>query len=153
MTSPRSSLVDLLAARLLPAILLVPVLVGCPHYRSPGDRLRMAVMEYNDGIRWQRWKEAARFLPPDKRDEFLERKEAEAGSFRVTEFEVHDVRHEQQDDAADVIVEFTWHRYPSLTVHRTRVRQHWVFRRSEWILLSQEEVKPPEPSDDPEDMF
>ena len=137
----------------LGATLLVPLLVGCPHVRSRKDQLRFAVMEYNDGIRWQRWKAAAAYLPADKREDFLSRKEAEAESLRVTEFEIRDVDRDDAEQTADVLIVFTWHRYPSLTMHSTRVHQQWAYLGGRWVLLSQEEAKEIEPSTTPSEMF
>lgn len=137
--------------RRVPILLVLVALTAaaCGFYEPPDTRLRKCVMLYNDGIRWGQWKQAAAFLPPDKREDFIERKEAQQDTTRVTEFEIRDVRYDSSNDTATVLVEYAWHRYPSLVVARGRVRQHWAFRANEWLMDSQEEVKPGEEEEAP----
>lgn len=128
---------------------------GCGHYPSPAQRLQKSVMTYNHAIRWQQWKSAVLFVPPAKRDDFLLQKEAQQESFRVTDMEIRDVDHDDQADppTAKVIVDFTWHRYPSLTLQRTRVRQTWKLLGDAWLLEGQEEVEVEEEPTTAEQMF
>lgn len=137
------------------ALVATAALGACTHYRTPGDRLRMSVMDYNNSIRWQYWKAAAKYVPPDKREDFVTRKEAQQDTFRVTEYEVRDVDHDDSVDPpeARVLVDFTWHRYPSLTVQHTRVRQTWKMLVDDWTLLDQEEVEIEAPPTTAKEMF
>lgn len=140
--------------RILLALLVTSTLAtACGYYRSPADKLRESVLRYNDAVRWRHWKAAAAFVPAQRRDEFISRKEAEAETFRITDFEVRDVRQEDEGDTALVLIEFAWHRYPSLQVHRTRMRQTWSYETGAWLLEKQEEVIVEEGELRPEDMF
>ncbi len=140
-------------APILFALVAVFLLPACAHFHSPKKRLHRAVLEYNDGIRWQRWKTAAQYVPPEKREEFLSRKEAQGDALHVTEFEVRDVEHGADGHSADVVIDFQWHRYPSLTVTKTRVRQHWDLKDGAWFLEKQEKVKAPAPPTKADEMF
>lgn len=112
-------------------------------------------MDYNNAMRWRNWEAAARYVPEDRRDDFMARKDGQGDRMRVTDFEVRDVRHDSRAKRAFVIVEFAWHRYPSLTMERTRLRQEWDFLggRSGWVLRDQTEIEIEEESDDPTQMF
>lgn len=140
-------------ALILALSILVLLPAACTHYEGPGDKLRRAVTDYNEGIRWQYWKLAAAHIRPEERAEFLARKEGQGSRMHVTDFEVRDVTHDSEKDEAFVIVDFTWHRYPSLTIHRTRVRQKWDYGSGQWFLDSQEEVKAEEEELTPDKMF
>jgi len=139
-------------------LVVAAALVGataCMHYPSAAQKLQKSVLTYNHCIRWQQWKSAAQFVPSGKREDFISQKEAQEDTFRVTDMEIRDVDH---DDAADpptarVVVDFTWHRYPSLTVQHTRVRQSWKLLADTWILESQEELVPEEEPETAEQMF
>jgi len=127
--------------------------VGCGYYRSPADRLRMSVGDYNDAVRWHYWKVAAQYIPPERRAEFIERREAEGDNMRITEYEIRSVSHDEARQEAHVIVEFTWHRYPSLSLRHTRMRQTWSFATGDWRMMAQEEVHVEDSERRPEDMF
>lgn len=148
-SSPRA------VARVMLVLGAALVAASCMHYPSPGQRLQKSVMTYNHAIRWQQWKAAAQFIPPAKREDFVTQKEAQQDNFRVTDLEIRDVDHDEQADppTAKVVVDFTWHRYPSLTLQHTRVRQTWKFIADAWLLESQEEVIVEEEPTTAEQMF
>ena len=137
----------------IPLALLATVLAaGCTHYVSPEKKLQRAVASFNDGVRWQHWESAASHLPPGERTSFIRAREAEGESLRITDYEIRNVQRDEIGDKATVSIEFVWHRYPSLTMHRTRVTQTWEYKESTWLRTSQEEAAPEE-EEEPKGFF
>jgi hypothetical protein len=143
------------ARAVLLALLVLGAATACMHYPSAAQKLQKSVMTYNHCIRWQQWKSAAQFIPAAKRDDFLAQKEAQQATFRVTEMEIRDVDHNDaaEPPTAKVVVDFTWHRYPSLTMQHTRVRQTWKLLNDAWILEGQEEIVAEEEPQTADQMF
>jgi hypothetical protein len=148
MAAPRLVAVSLALA----AALAIP---SCMQYPGAAEKLQKSVTLYNQAIRWQQWKTAASFIPAAKRQDFIAQKEATQDTLQVTEMEIRDVEHDDTVDppVAKILVEFTWHRYPSLRVQQTRVRQTWKYLGDAWILDGQEEVVVEEKPTTAEQMF
>lgn len=121
--------------RWLPVIF---VLAGC----APGlggsatENLTDSVRLYNDGVRWQRWENAASYLPPKERSKWVDDEDALGKDLRITEYDV--VRIDPKGEkTAMVQVKMSWYRLTEATVHETHAMQTWERRGKDWLMVDQ----------------
>jgi hypothetical protein len=124
--------------------------LGCnPQARKDAVRdLRQASSTYYEGLRWKAFNQAAQYLPPSERAEFIEKREAERDDFHILDYDVRRVDYSAEKAEAFVEVDYRWHRLPSTTVEKSRIRQRWGYVEEIWVLLDQDEVEIRETDDD-----
>lgn len=86
--------------------------------------LQRAQRDYTKYVRWGDVEEAARFVHPDLREEFLEYKDEFAG-IRVTDFEVGDYVYGKGKATAQVRVTYTAYSLAALVEKEIKETQEW----------------------------
>jgi len=120
---------------------IVLVLAGCGALASQqGDTLGDSVRDYNDGIRWARFENAAAFLPAGQRAQFLDDWDQRAKDLKITDYEVVKVVH-RGDHEAHVEVKLEWYRDSEGTVHETRAQETWERRGRAWLLVDEARLR------------
>lgn len=116
------------------------LLVGAVSCRSasPGQTLRDTVLQFNDNVRWQRFREAAQVLPPHRRAAWVT---AMARAGRVIQIDEYDMRPVQiGPDYAVIEVDLAYHRHDDMRVRTEKREQVWRLKDDVWLLESDREV-------------
>ena len=100
----------------------------------------MGVRDYGDGLRWQRFEQAASRLPNDKRVEFLDIQDEHEEDLRVDDYEVTRMKG-GTDGKAIVSVRWMWHSDRKGIVHKTMTKQTWAKHGKRWIMTDEEHLK------------
>lgn len=143
------------ASRVVVAVALALAATACTQQRpSAGDLLRMASMNYNEGLRWQRFTDCAAYLPPEQRDSFLRRMEDQRDELSFVEYDVRRTDLNADVTAATIEVDYTWFRLPSTTLQTTRMRQRWATVEDAWVMFEQERIeRKDDDREDPEQLL
>ncbi len=74
-------------------IVLVFGLAACGgSARERNESLTDDVRSFQDGVRWRRYEIAAEFVPPDRREKFLDGRDENDHDFRVDDYEIERVK-------------------------------------------------------------
>ena len=117
--------------------------IGAMEYSSL-DQVTIAAREYNQDVRWGRFDQAAKHVPADTRQRFIDRHTNLDDDLEIADFEMTDVEVDKKDKkkhTATARVEYTWSLKTRGIVEKTTTKQHWEKRDGEWILASEERVK------------
>src|SRR4051794_32529262 len=88
---------------------LAALLAGCAGTLVPRrDELKLAVMEFNDGVRWDKPESSAAHLPLERRGPFAERASRLADELEVMDYDVQRIELDRDKDTAEVRVEISW---------------------------------------------
>jgi hypothetical protein len=101
------------------------------------ETLTDSVRDYNDGIRWQRWDNAAAYLPQPERSKWLDDQDALAKDLKITEYDVVRVT-PKGDKEAKVQIKMSWYKANEVTVHETHAMQTWEHHGKKWVLVEEE---------------
>lgn len=119
------------------ALVLASISSGCSSATS-SQKLRDTVLHFNDNVRWQRYRDAARALPPRRRAAWVT---AMSRVGRVVSIDEYDMRPvEVGKDYAVIEVDLSYHRRDDLKVRREKRQQIWRLVEGAWILESDREV-------------
>jgi hypothetical protein len=118
--------------------------------KTASEKLRDASFSFNEDVRWQRFRVAARALPPQRREAWIAAMQRAATAFRVVDFELRPVS--IGDTRALVEVDLTYYRYPALTIEQQRRRQDWRYADGVWTLVGDTEYVPPPGGELPDKM-
>lgn len=118
-------------------LLLASLLVGC-QTTSSSQKLRDAVLHFHDNVRWQRYREAARALPPHRRAAWTTAMARMGRMISIDEYDMRPV--EIGDDYAVIEVDLAYHRHDDMRVKREKRQQVWRLVDGAWVLESDAEV-------------
>lgn len=90
-------------------VLAAMAAAGCGAAQREPEPLDQAVRVYNDGLRWERFDEAASRLPADRRDDFLDERDQLHDDLRISDYETIRVRFDGKQRRARVQVKYTWY--------------------------------------------
>lgn len=129
--------------RLVPLLLvLTGCLAGCLTVGlSDRDRLKMALEEYNDGLRWGKVEAACAHLPVALRQPFAERFQQLSGELEVMDYEVQRIEWDKKQGTARVRVDMSWSLKRRGIVERTVLEQKWQEAGTgQWIVAEQRRI-------------
>jgi hypothetical protein len=114
-------------------------LAACRAPRS-GDTLAESIRSYNDGVRWERFDNAAIHVPPKERPQFLDDSDARAKDLRITEYDL--VRVEQKSDSeAEVQVKIAWYLDSEGKLRETHSKQTWERHGKTWWIIDESRLR------------
>jgi hypothetical protein len=115
---------------------LLLVLSAC--LPSGGQDLEIAVHRYNDGLRWKRFAEAASYLPPELRADFLADHLAKEDALHIDQIEVQAVSMVPDTEVPtfDVVLLAEAYVLPRTVLDRVVVKQRWQQSGPSWQLVS-----------------
>jgi hypothetical protein len=105
------------------------------------DALVRITHEYNDGLRWGRYRDVTSHLAADEAERFLARTGALEEDFEVADEEVTSITFRDAGMSADVTVDFTWYNQRRSLVRRTVVGQSWRFDGGRWFCAAQRRLR------------
>ncbi len=127
---------------LLAALALVPLTacIGALGY-SQMDQLTTAAREYNEDVRWGRYDVAAKHVPADMRQRFIDKHTNLEEDLEIADFEMSSITLDKKKETATARIDYTWSLKNQGIVQKTTTKQKWERKNSEWILASEERVK------------
>jgi hypothetical protein len=126
----------------LAAVALIPLTacIGALGY-SQMDLLTTAAREYNEDVRWGRYDVAAKHVPSDMRQRFIDRHTSLEDDLEIADFEMSSITLDKKKGSATARIDYTWSLKTSGIVEKTTTKQKWEKKDSEWVLASEERVK------------
>ena len=110
---------------------------------STRDKVTEAAREYNDGVRWGKYDQAAKHVLRDKRDAFVERHKALEDELEIADYELTqiDIDKSKKPTKVTARVDYTWTLKRRGLVEKTTTEQQWEERDGEWVVAREERVK------------
>ncbi len=118
-------------------------LVACGAASHPTEPLGDAVRQYNDGVRWERFANAAIHLPPKERATFVDEADERAKDLKITDYDVVKIEPRGEREAK-VQVKMSWYKESEGTVHETHAIQTWEREGKAWLLVQETRLRGPE---------
>jgi hypothetical protein len=113
--------------------------MGCSgFYKTSGEKLKIEVRRFNENVRWQRFRAAAKSIPTERRDDWVGAMEHAATALRITDYDVRPV--EVGTDIALMDVDIGYHRIDQVVIKRVRRRQTWRYEGGGWMLESETDI-------------
>ncbi len=122
---------------LIVSLWLASCLMAC-QATSSSQKLRDAVLHFHDNVRWQRYREASRALPPHRRAAWTTAMTRMGRMIRIDEYDMRPV--EIGDSYAIIEVDLAYHRHDDMRVKREKRQQMWRLVDGAWILESDTEI-------------
>lgn len=122
------------------SLIVTALLVAACGAEGPRDKLRHAAFSFNEGLRWGRYNEVLPRVDEAAREHFMELHEEWGDAVRISSAEPVQYVIADDDQRADITVQFTWYRVDEMEVHTTRTVQHWEQRDGEWLLVGEEHL-------------
>jgi hypothetical protein len=120
-------------------LVIVSLFAAC---RSPkaGETLAESVRAYNEGVRWERYANAAIHVPPAERSEFVDELDQRSKDLRITDYEI--IRVDQKSDKmAQVQVKMSWYLDSEGTLKETSAVQTWERHGKEWWVIEEKRLR------------
>lgn len=129
-------------------LFIVALGLGAPACISRADRAEnfmVSMRGYNDGIRWQRFANAASAVPAAERDAFLDERADLEKELRIDDWELLRVSYQGDHmQRAEVRVRYTWHLDRVGVVNETTTVQSWERRGKHWVIAEEVRAVGPE---------
>lgn len=124
------------------AAALAALLAGCLSVGlTDRDRLKMALEEYNDGLRWGKVEASCAHLPVAARQPFAERFQSLAGELQIMDYEVQRIEWDRKQGTARVRVDVSWSLARRGVVERSVIEQTWKEAgMGGWIIAEQRRI-------------
>ncbi len=122
--------------------ILLCLVCACGAAQQP-EPLTDAVRSYNDGVRWERFENAAIHVPPRDRSKFVDEADDRAHDLKITEYDIVKVEPRGEKEAR-VTVKLSWYKESEGTLHETQALQTWERHGKGWLLVDESRVKGPE---------
>jgi hypothetical protein len=120
---------------------LITILVaGCGAAQSHVDDLADSVRTYNDGVRWERFANAATSIPPPQRAKFVDEMDERAGDLKITDYEVVKVDPKGAREA-HVQIKLSWYRESEGTLRETHAIQTWERHGKAWLMVDEARLR------------
>ena len=114
--------------------------IGAMEYSSL-DQVTIAAREYNQDVRWGRYDKAAKHVPADTRQRFIDKHANLEDELDIEDFEMSGIEVDKKKHTATARIEYTWSLKARGIVEKTTTQQKWERRDSEWVLASEARVK------------
>jgi hypothetical protein len=105
------------------------------------DQVSTAAREYNEDVRWCRFDKAAKHVPNDTRQRFIDKHANLEDELEIADFEMSGLEVDKKKQIATARIDYTWSLKTRGIVEKTTTKQKWERRDSEWVLASEERVK------------
>jgi hypothetical protein len=132
------------------ALLLTACSGLAPSSSDTGD-LMMALTNYTRLIRWQRWSDAATYVPEETKGQWLQEKMRGAQGLNIADVALAGVEQAGTNaEEAVAYVRIAWYRGGDMTLRESVWKQQWKLARGEgWRMQSEEAVEAPPAEDVP----
>jgi hypothetical protein len=122
------------------SIVLVITLAACGAMPKEENTLGETVRDYNEGIRWANYSNAAVHVPPPQRSQFVDDWDQRGKDLKITDYDV--VKVDQKGSrTARVQVKMEWYKDSEGTVHETHALQTWERHGKVWFLVDESRLR------------
>jgi hypothetical protein len=137
------------ALRFIAELAFLAVLAGCLVLTggcitgggySTRDKLLEVTREYNQGVRWRRFEQAAEHLPLAERRSFFDRHKALEEELDIADCELTRLDIDSKKEHATARVDYVWTLRRRGLVEKTTTDQVWEKKDGEWQLASEVRV-------------
>src|SRR6185436_3337124 len=134
MTHPR------IPMRVIPlAVGLVLAACGAPQVHPEND-LSESIRQFNDGVRWERFANAASSLPPPERSQFVDDMDQRASDLKITDYEIVRVDPRGAREAR-VHIKLSWYKASEGTLRETHAMQTWERHGKNWWMVDETRLR------------
>ncbi len=116
-------------------LLALLLLLACGGTQRGNEDLLNNIRAYQEGLRWRRYEQAADFVRPDDRSQFLDRREEIDKNLRIDDYEVVRVTLSEGRQEAVAQIRYTWHLDTVGTVHETVMEDRWKKEKPGWRIV------------------
>lgn len=109
---------------------------GCVGLSSE-ERLKTAIYDYNNAVRWGNVRQATPFLKRDRQAAFVSARRRERNELELNDYEIVEVEVSEGGQRADVRVTYTWHRRSQGLMRQTEASQQWQRKGRDWLLVDE----------------
>jgi hypothetical protein len=113
------------------------VMAACASQQKKTESLLEQSQRYQEGLRWQRFEDAASHVPPSQREAFLDEHDELSEDLRIDDYEVIRVKFKKDHEEARVQVKYTWHLDSEGVVKETVTDQRWERHGVNWWLADE----------------
>ncbi len=107
---------------------------------SSRDELKLAIQDFNEGVRWGKVEQSAARLPVDLRAGFAERYAGLEDDLEIMDYDVQRIDWDRAADRALVRVDMQWSLKRRGLVERTIVEEEWL-KKGGWVLVAAKRLK------------
>jgi hypothetical protein len=105
------------------------------------DQVTNAAREYNNDVRWGRFDQAAKHVPVDTRQRFIDKHTNLAEELEIADFELTNIEVDKKKQTASARLEYTWSLKSRGIVEKTTTKQKWEKHDGDWVVAREERVK------------
>jgi len=122
------------------AMFLVVALAACGGIGKEENTLGESIREFNEGVRWSRFANAAIHVPAKDRATFVDEWDERAKDLKITDYEV--VKVDQKGSrTAQVQVKMEWYKDSEGKVKETHAVQTWERHGKVWFLVDESRLR------------
>jgi hypothetical protein len=116
------------------------ILGACGAQQRDTDTLQESILNYNEGVRWERFETAASSLPPKERSQFVDEMDARAKDLKISQYDV--VRVDKTGKkAAKVQIKVAWYKDSEGTLRETHAVQTWERHGKAWWMVEETRLR------------
>ncbi|MGE0872544.1 MAG: hypothetical protein AB7P03_28580 [Kofleriaceae bacterium] len=126
---------------LLAVLVVLPLsAAGCGAPQRDSDTLAESIRSFNEGVRWQRFANAATRIPPEQRSQFVDDMDQRAEDLKIIDYEIVrvDTRGPRE---AKVHVKLSWYLDSEGTLRETHSMQTWERQGKLWMMVDEARVR------------
>lgn len=116
------------------------VLAACGGPQRDSDTLQESILNYNEGVRWQRFENAASSLPPKLRSEFVDEMDQRAKDLNISQYDIVRVD-KPTKKTAKVHIKVAWYKDSEGTLRETHAIQTWERHGKMWWMMEETRLR------------
>ena len=122
------------------SMMLVIALAACGGIGKQENTLAESVHDFNEGVRWSRFSNAAVHVPAAQRSQFVDEWDERAKDLKITDYDV--VKVDQKGSrTASVQVKMEWYKDSEGKVLETHAIQTWEKHGKVWFLVDESRLR------------
>jgi hypothetical protein len=117
-------------------LILLCLLSGCvnPHTTDPKEILRDSVRSFNDALRWQNFSEAISYLPPERRQRFLDHANNLRDEVEISDYEITSSQ-PKGPERVEIRVQMQWQSKRSGLLRKIELTELWQKGPGDWVVI------------------
>lgn len=119
---------------------LAMTLAACGGAQRDSDTLQESILNYNEGVRWERFESAASALPPKERSQFVDDMDQRAKDLKISQYDIVRVD-KPATKVAKVQVKVAWYKDSEGTLRETHAMQTWERHGKDWWMVEETRVR------------
>jgi len=113
---------------------------ACGGAQRDADNLADSIRTFNDGMRWQRYANAAVYVPAPQRSKFVDEMDERGDDLKVTDYEIVKVDNRGPREAR-VQVKVSWYKDSEGTLRETHAVQTWELHGKAWLMVDESRLR------------